>query len=326
MTKSTYDLTGFKINKLTVIEPADDYISPKGYHTKRWLCLCECGEHTVKKANDIRTGTAKSCGCARSSSNVGRNVKDLTGQKFHRWTVLKQDPDSRTKYKDRVIRWICQCECGTISSVSGASLRSGGSKSCGCYKLDVLSTQHASPGDESGLLTVIKRLDDVHMYGRRTTMLLCQCECGNTKEVRLTDFISGDVRSCGCLATSINEVNVTKYLTEHNIQFVTQANFPDCIGEFGWRLYFNFYIPRANAPDVIIECHGNQHYQPVDYFGGQEVFDRIVANDAIKKQYAEDNNMLFIEINCSRRPSKIQIYKEMDKIAEQCDLLNFELY
>ena len=234
--------------------------------------------------------------------------------------------DTETKHKDRIVRWVCKCECGTIASVSGASLRNGDSKSCGCYKIEKLTTQKVYQGEQSGLLTVIKRTHDIQKYGRRTTMILCQCECGNKVEIRLADFVSGDVRSCGCLSTSINEVNVRKYLTEHNIPFVEQANFPDCVGESGWRLYYDFYIPRKKATSLFIECQGNQHYKPIDYFGGQEVFEHIVINDNAKRLYAKKRNISLIEIDCSKRPSKTQIYKELDRIAERFDLMNYDLY
>ena len=55
---------------------------------------------------------------------------DLTGQKFGRLTVLERD-------KERVggkAYWICQCDCGNITSlIEGSSLRKeNGTRSCGC--------------------------------------------------------------------------------------------------------------------------------------------------------------------------------------------------
>ena len=57
--------------------------------------------------------------------------------------VLKRDADSkRLKYK-----WVCQCDCGNIISVSGYDLRRNHSKSCGCLKHDGL----ANPSYKHGL-------------------------------------------------------------------------------------------------------------------------------------------------------------------------------
>lgn len=61
--------------------------------------------------------------------NMNR-VHDLTGQKFGRLTVIGLDTSKET----RKTYWICQCECGKISSHRSDGLLGGHIKSCGCYK------------------------------------------------------------------------------------------------------------------------------------------------------------------------------------------------
>lgn len=53
----------------------------------------------------------------------------LVGQTYGRWTVL-----SEAQQRGRHRYWICRCECGTESEVAHGQLRSGRSKSCGCWK------------------------------------------------------------------------------------------------------------------------------------------------------------------------------------------------
>jgi len=60
-----------------------------------------------------------------------RPFRDLTGKVFGRWTVLRQDGEHVKR------RYICQCECGTISSVRGDSLERN-SRSCGCLQKEVI--------------------------------------------------------------------------------------------------------------------------------------------------------------------------------------------
>lgn len=57
---------------------------------------------------------------------------DLTQQKFGKLTVIGRD-DSQEKSRNRAY-WLCQCECGNITSVRSDSLRSGAIRSCGCLK------------------------------------------------------------------------------------------------------------------------------------------------------------------------------------------------
>ena len=75
-------------------------------------------------------------------SNMGNYHKDLSGQKFGRWTVLKFDS---------VIgghsRWICRCDCGVSRDVKAAALRSKESQSCGCLAKEIASLLSLTHGE-----------------------------------------------------------------------------------------------------------------------------------------------------------------------------------
>lgn len=58
------------------------------------------------------------------------NLKDLTGQKFGRLTVIERAGST----KDNHTTWLCGCECGNKTVVPIHYLRSGNTKSCGCLK------------------------------------------------------------------------------------------------------------------------------------------------------------------------------------------------
>jgi len=69
------------------------------------------------------------------------NAHDLTGKEFARLTVLGY---SHTLKKDSF--WECLCECGKIVIRRSANLRTGGTKSCGCYALEVRRIQKGLSG------------------------------------------------------------------------------------------------------------------------------------------------------------------------------------
>ena len=71
------------------------------------------------------------------------NFIDLTGQRFGRLTVNKRAPK---KYNSKQAFWECTCDCGKIVIVPGGELRSGHTKSCGCYKTDLIVQQGTSHG------------------------------------------------------------------------------------------------------------------------------------------------------------------------------------
>lgn len=61
---------------------------------------------------------------------------DMTGRVCERLTVKEFD-----RIENKRTYWICECECGKIVSVEGNKLRSGHTKSCGCYNADRIKKQ-----------------------------------------------------------------------------------------------------------------------------------------------------------------------------------------
>lgn len=60
------NLIGKTFNYLTVIDFAEDYISPQGYHYSQWLCRCNlCGNTVTQRSDALRASKAKSCGCIK---------------------------------------------------------------------------------------------------------------------------------------------------------------------------------------------------------------------------------------------------------------------
>ena len=67
---------------------------------------------------------------------------DLTGKRFGRWQVIEKSPEKH----DSSAYWLCKCDCGTIRSVNGQQLKSGRSKSCGCYRNEILANTFRTHG------------------------------------------------------------------------------------------------------------------------------------------------------------------------------------
>lgn len=56
-------------------------------------------------------------------------LHDLSGQRFGRLTVFE-----RAENKGKQTAWLCKCDCGKIVAVMGWNLRTGNTKSCGCWR------------------------------------------------------------------------------------------------------------------------------------------------------------------------------------------------
>lgn len=65
---------------------------------------------------------------------------------------------------------------------------------------------HDLTGQKFGLLTVIGLKDTE----TRKTYWVCQCDCGNVKEVRSDSLLCGAIKSCGCLKKRQDKINLVK--------------------------------------------------------------------------------------------------------------------
>jgi len=71
----------------------------------------------------------------------GAVAENLTGSVFHRLTVLSRDSSRK-----RRPYWVCKCECGAMKSIAACELKSGKTKSCGCYDAERKRTETVKHG------------------------------------------------------------------------------------------------------------------------------------------------------------------------------------
>jgi hypothetical protein len=88
------------------------------------------------------------------------------------------------------------------------------------------------------------------------------------------------------------EKKVRDFLESKKIKFVPQKKFTDCKNVLP--LSFDFFLIEKN---VLLECNGIQHYEPVEYFGGQKRYLKQKLNDNIKKNFCKKNGIRLLIIN-----------------------------
>jgi len=125
---------------------------------------------------------------------------DLTGQRFHRLLVRRSAGKGKHGYM-----WECVCDCGSILEKSTSILRSGHAKSCGCLRTDrnkekAKLQRKDIAGQRFGMLVAI---EDVGKK-RGSRLWRMRCDCGMESLVTLSDLVTGNTKSCGCLAHSPN--------------------------------------------------------------------------------------------------------------------------
>ena len=90
-------------------------------------------------------------------------------------------------------------------------------------------------------------------------------------------------KGCPKCNSSHMESEIRNILQENKINFVEQK-------KFDWlrRQSLDFYLPNYN---IAIECQGKQHFEVVDYFGGEESLTEVNKRDQNKKQLCEKHNI-----------------------------------
>ena len=61
----------------------------------------------------------------------------MIGQKFNRLTVVCRADNYITPSGAKERRWLCECDCGNTTVVTTAHLKSGHTKSCGCFAMEM---------------------------------------------------------------------------------------------------------------------------------------------------------------------------------------------
>ena len=164
--------------------------------------------------------------------------------------------------------WLCQCDCGNLTEVSGSQLNSQGTRSCGCLfssgpsivingnrRLDLT-------GKRYGRLTVLGFDSMRSDGGQRLSMWRVKCDCGTVKVAIGASLVRGTTASCGCIVGESNKTHgkagTPEYYTWNGmIQRCTNPNNAkwEDYGGRGitvcdqWRLFVRFYEDMGDRPD-----------------------------------------------------------------------------
>lgn len=224
--------------------------------------------------------------------SIFNQLEDLSNKKFGRLTVKEHDIEKSKEKKSTY--WKCICDCGQNCSIKATHLKSGAATSCGCYnKQRIRETQMIDlTGEIIGNIKVIKKDDSK----KNQTNWVCECLlCGTVFSTNSYCLRTGQTKSCGCLKSK-GEYSVGKALSDLNLSFKKEWFYKDLLSENKIPLRFDFAIFELDNLVCLIECQGEQHYNPVDHFGGKKQFLRQQSYDNKKREYCKQHNIRLIEI------------------------------
>ena len=240
---------------------------------------------------------------------------DLTGKRFGMLTVLDEAEPYVSPRGHCKAMWNRKRDCGNMCVAMGSHLTTGHSMSCGCQRTAKLKPRQSGDltGRKFGTLIVVRRMPN-RIVGKNSRVVWhCLCGCGNETDVLALLFKEGLVKSCGCLNVSHAERIMSMYLSVRGIAFETEYVSDGLYGVNGGALKFDFALPGETVPRALIELDGEQHYRPVEYFGGERKYEAVRANDVLKDRWAADHGVPLVRIDVSKR------YSDSDFIAAYDD-------
>ncbi|MCB5287914.1 MAG: hypothetical protein LHW64_08915 [Candidatus Cloacimonetes bacterium] len=108
-------------------------------------------------------------------------------------------------------------------------------------------------------------------------------------------------------------INV-KWKNEKSLYLLVKQMYSDAIYQYKPSFLspqsFDIYIPSLR---LAIEYQGVQHYQPIDFFGGEEAYLQYKLRDEKKRKICKENNILLIEWHYQEIVSKKNLKEKVSK-------------
>lgn len=128
--------------------------------------------------------------------------------------------------------------------------------------------------------------------------------------------VSHHIGGCGCPKCNQShlENDIEKELHDNGIKYEKQKM-------FGWlgKKRLDFYLPTLN---IAIECQGEQHYKPIDFFGGVTNFKMQHERDELKRKQCADNGVTVLYYTNSRLANEGEFISTDELITKILDNMN----
>ena len=206
--------------------------------------------------------------------NINPNIK-----------ILGNYIDNKTKIECRCL--ICDNEWDVLPK---SLLQRHGCPNCARGKLNSRRKTHEEFVNE--LKNANSKIKVITKYINDKTKIECRCLiCGHKWKSRPSNLLNSN--RCPNCAKPKSEEKIERYLQFNDISYISQQKFDNLTGVGGKPLSYDFYLFDHN---ILIEFQGEQHYKPIDYFGGIDKFKIQQEHDKRKRRYAKEHNFDLLEI------------------------------
>jgi hypothetical protein len=190
--------------------------------------------------------------------------------------VLGQYKNIRHKILHRCVK----CDMKFITSPKSVINSVYGCPSCSGKKFSIKTYISKLPQDIELISVEYKGSNYDHMHKCK----VCEFEW-STKP----NYILHMGTSCPKCSSSKGEKAISSILETLDFKYIREYS----VNIDGVNYRFDFCVPDLN---LIIEFDGVHHYKSIEYFGGEEFFEKVKLNDSIKNKWCEDNLFYLIRI------------------------------
>lgn len=168
------------------------------------------------------------------------------------------------------------------------NIKSGGCRKCG---LSIINDNNRFT--QENFIDKVKNIKgvtfDKTIYKNRRSGIIVTCKIHGDYNTTAEITLKG--HGCPKCKFSFGENLVEVILKNNNLKYEQQKVFKGLV--YKKSLRFDFYLPDYNA---CIEFDGEQHYKPIDYWGGEKGFKDLQIKDALKVAYCQVNNISLLRI------------------------------
>ena len=207
------------------------------------------------------------------------------------------DREYNVPWKSHETAWRVKCtRCGSIEVIRKSSVETI-SHDCNNERYGRGKT-NVTKDMRFGLLTTTGKIRHyVSPNGSGgSTYVEVKCDCGSApffvRKVHLEGKHHSRTISCGCATKSSGELKLAQLLDKMGLEYEEQY----CIPELSAYMRFDFAIFKDGQLQYLIEYDGQQHYSPIEKWGGEEKFLRQQERDNRKNEYCKEKGLKLIRI------------------------------
>lgn len=291
--KKRKDLTGKKFGYLTITKMLYNYNNSNKTYCE---CKCDCGKtNIIKNVYNLANKSSEftSCGCQRKNIAKKYFYKDITKGRYGRLNVINTFWDNDASKE----KCECKCDCGNFVICAKSDIMSGHTKSCGCLQRERISKSNYKDwtnyiSDSGG-----KAIQPLYQNNKGQWIWEYECPlCHEYFNALPAKVNSNHTTSCGYKIKSSRERLITNYLEKNNVYFIPQYKFEDCKDKYVLKFDFALLNKEDNTVNYLIEYDGEQHYKPVELFGGESSYKETVKRDNIKNEYCKKYNIPLLRL------------------------------